>query len=91
MLIGASLKGLAEPGSPEWVSLAVWLSLLCGGIQLLFVLGSYGWLINLISSPIMMGFIQAASLLIMASQVPALLGVSSWDQAASTWPVWLTA
>jgi SulP family sulfate permease len=91
VLIGASLTGLAEPGSTEWVSLAVWLSLLSGGIQLLLGLGSYGWLINLISSPIMMGFTQAASLLIMASQVPALLGVRSWDHAAATWPVWLTA
>ncbi len=91
VLIGASLTGLAEPGSAEWVSLAVWLSLLSGGIQLLLGLGSYGWLINLISSPIMMGFTQAASLLIMASQVPALLGVRSWDHAVATWPVWLTA
>ena len=91
VLIGASLTGLAEPGSPDWVSLAVWLSLLSGGIQLLLGLGSYGWLINLISSPIMMGFTQAASLLIMASQVPALLGVSSWGSAAATWPAWVTA
>jgi SulP family sulfate permease len=90
VLIGASLAGLAEPGSAEWVSLAVWLSLLSGGIQLLLGLGSYGWLINLISSPIMMGFTQAASLLIMASQVPALLGVSSWDNAAANWPLWLS-
>ena len=27
VLIGASLSGMAEPGSPEWVTLAVWLSL----------------------------------------------------------------
>ena len=91
VLIGASLTGLAEPGSAEWVSLAVWLSLLSGGIQLLLGVGSYGWLINLISSPIMMGFTQAAALLIMASQMPALLGVSSWDSAAATWPTWVTA
>ena len=91
VLIGASLTGLAEPGSAEWVSLAVWLSLLSGGIQLLLGLGSYGWLINLISSPIMMGFTQAASLLIISSQVPALLGVRSWGDAAATWPQWLSA
>jgi len=90
VLIGASLAGLAEPGSADWVSLAVWLSLMSGGIQLLLGLGSYGWLINLISSPIMMGFTQAASLLIMASQVPALLGVSAFEDAATNWPVWLT-
>jgi sulfate permease, SulP family len=90
VLIGASLTGLAEPGSPQWVSLAVWLSLISGGIQLLLGLGSYGWLINLVSSPVMMGFTQAASLLIMASQVPALLGIAAWDWDVRTWSSWLT-
>jgi SulP family sulfate permease len=90
VLIGASLTGLAEPGSADWVSLAVWLSLLSGGIQLLLGLGNYGWLINLISSPVMMGFTQAASLLIMASQVPALLGVKAWSWDVQTWGAWMT-
>ena len=90
VLIGASLTGMAEPGSAEWVSLAVWLSLLSGGIQLLLGLGHYGWLINLVSAPVMMGFTQAASLLIMASQVPALLGVKAWRWDVSTWSDWLT-
>ena len=89
VLIGASLTGLAEPGSPQWVSLAVWLALLSGGIQLLLGLGSYGWLINLISSPVMMGFTQAASLLIMASQVPALLGIPAWRWDVQSWGTWL--
>jgi SulP family sulfate permease len=90
VLIGASLTGLVEPGSPHWVSLAVWLSLISGGIQLLLGLGSHGWLINLVSSPVMMGFTQAASLLIMASQVPALLGIAAWDWDVRTWGSWLT-
>ncbi len=90
VLIGASLTGLAEPGSADWVSLAVWLSLLSGGIQLLLGLGNYGWLINLVSSPVMMGFTQAASLLIMASQVPALLGVKAWSWDVQTWGAWMT-
>ncbi len=90
VLIGASLTGLAEPGSAQWVSLAVWLSLLSGGMQLLLGLGNYGWLINLVSSPVMMGFTQAASLLIMASQVPALLGIPAWRWDVSSWGAWLT-
>jgi SulP family sulfate permease len=64
--------------------------LLSGGIQLLLGLGNYGWLINLVSSPVMMGFTQAASLLIMASQVPALLGVKAWSWDVQTWGVWMT-
>jgi SulP family sulfate permease len=90
VLIGASLTGLAEPGSAEWVSLAVWLSLLSGCIQLLLGLGSYGWLINVVSTPVMTGFTQAAALLIMASQVPALLGIKAWSWDPQTWPTWMT-
>ena len=91
VLIGASLSGMAEPGSPEWVTLAVWLSLLSGAIQLLLGLGNYGWLINLVSAPVMMGFTQAASLLIMASQVPGLLGIQAWHWHVPSWPAWLTS
>lgn len=90
VLIGASLTGMAEPGSAEWVALAVWLSLLSGAIQLLLGLGNYGWLINLVSAPVMMGFTQAASLLIMASQIPGLLGVKTWSWDVQSWPVWLS-
>jgi SulP family sulfate permease len=91
VLIGASLTGMAEPGSPEWVALAVWLSLLSGAIQLLLGLGQYGWLINLVSTPVMTGFTQAAALLIMASQVPGLLGVKAWSWNVQTWPAWFSS
>lgn len=90
VLIAASLTGMAEPGSAQWVALAVWLSLLSGAIQLLLGLGHFGWLINLVSAPVMTGFTQAASLLIMASQVPGLLGVKAWSWDVQTWPTWLT-
>ena len=74
ILISASLTGLAQPSSAQWVNLAIWLALLAGTLQLLMGVLRYGWLLNLISSPVMMGFTQAAGLLIMASQLPALTG-----------------
>ena len=74
VLISASLTGLAQPSSAQWVNLAIWLALLSVTMQLLMGLLRYGWLLNLISSPVMMGFTQAAGLLIMASQLPALTG-----------------
>ena len=74
VLVGASLIGLAEPGSAQWVALAVWLALLAGGIQLALGAGGASWVLNLVSSPVLTGFSQAAALLIIASQVPALLG-----------------
>jgi SulP family sulfate permease len=80
VLISASLTGLAQPSSAHWVNLAIWLALLAGTLQLLMGLLRYGWLLNLISSPVMMGFTQAAGLLIMASQLPALTG---WQTGGS--------
>ncbi|MEN9885843.1 MAG: hypothetical protein RL758_421 [Pseudomonadota bacterium] len=74
LLVFASLTGLAEPASAHWVMLAVWLALLAGVLQLGLGAMGYGWLLNLISSPVLMGFTQAATLLIIASQIPALLG-----------------
>lgn len=74
VLTAASLTGMAEPASPQWVALAVWLSLLSGLLQLALGAGGFAWVLNLVSSPVLLGFTQAAALLIMASQVPAFLG-----------------
>ena len=74
VLISATLSGLAEPGSPLWVDMAIWLALMAGCLQLLMGAFKNGWLLNLISSPVMTGFTQAAGLLIITSQLPALTG-----------------
>ncbi|MGE0497231.1 MAG: SulP family inorganic anion transporter [Ramlibacter sp.] len=83
VLVGASLIGLATPASAQWVSLAVWLALMAGFIQ--FALGATGasWVLNLVTSPVLTGFSQAAALLIIASQVPALIGLQG--PLASLW------
>ena len=75
VLVGASLMGMAEPSSVQWVSLAVWLALLSGGIQLTLGATRSAWVLNLVSSPVLSGFSQAAALLIIASQLPALIGL----------------
>lgn len=75
VLVGASLAGLAAPESPQWIALAVWLALLSGGVQLALGASKSAWVLNLVSSPILAGFSQAAALLIILSQVPALLGL----------------
>jgi SulP family sulfate permease len=75
VLVGASLIGMAEPGSASWIALAVWLALLSGGLQLLVGGLRAAWVLNLVSSPVLAGFSQAAALLIIASQLPALLGL----------------
>ena len=75
LLVSASLTGLAEPGSARWVELAVWLCLLSGGLQIALGLMRFGWLLNLVNAPVLMAFTQGAGVLIIASQLPALLGL----------------
>ena len=74
ILIAASLSGMAAPGSAEWVNLTVWLSLMTGLLQVVLGLARFGWLLNLVSSPVLMAFTQGAGVLIISSQIPALMG-----------------
>ena len=74
LLVGASLAPLAVAGSAEWVAMAVWLTLLSGGIQVLIGAGRLGWLLRLVNSPVLTGFTQGAAILIAVSQLPSLLG-----------------
>ncbi|MEG3000052.1 MAG: SulP family inorganic anion transporter [Comamonas sp.] len=85
LLIGASLTGLAEPGSARWVLLAAWMAILSGLVQAFLGLVRAGWLLNLVTAPVLTGFTQAAALLILASQLPAVLGLrSSWNAVWNT-------
>ncbi len=87
LMVGSALTGLAQPSSAEWVNLAVWLALLTGLAQLLLGFARFGWLLNIISAPILMGFTQAAALLILTSQLPAMLGFKGgfYSMMAQVW------
>ena len=90
ILVGTSLTGLAEPGSAQWISLAVWLAILSGVVQFSLGAGGFAWLLNLVSSPVLLGFTQAAALLIIASQVPTFIGMQPplsriFDNPAIDW------
>ncbi|MFN7854998.1 MAG: SulP family inorganic anion transporter [Acidovorax sp.] len=85
LLIGSSLTGLAEPGSADWVALAAWMAILSGLLQLVMGMARFGWLLNLVTSPVLSGFTQAAALLILGSQLASLLGLrSNWGALLST-------
>lgn len=75
LLTGASLLPLARPDTPEFLALAILLALLSGVIQLLLGVLRLGWLLNLLSHPVLTGFINAAALVIVLSQIPPLLGL----------------
>lgn len=76
LLTAASVMTLATPGSDEFIAIVVLLALLAGLVQLSLGALRLGWILNLLSHPVLMGFINAAALLICLSQLPALLGLS---------------
>ena len=88
LLIGTSLTGLAEPGSAQWVALAVWMALLSGAVQLLMGVARFGWLLQLVTSPVLGGFTQAAAWLILVSQLPALTGLGVPLESLLASPQW---
>ena len=76
ILVFGSLSSLAEPGSPQWVALAIWLAVYSGVIQLLLGALRMGKIACLVSQPVVTGFINAAAVIIIATQLPQLLGMS---------------
>lgn len=77
LMTAALLAPMATIGSAEYLQLAIWLALLSG--VLLFCLGllRMGFLANFLSHPVISGFISGASLLIIFSQLPHMLGLAS--------------
>lgn len=76
LTLGALLP-LAARGTPEYIAMAAFLALVVGVIRLLVGLLKAGWIAFLLSQPVLMAFTTGAAALILASQVPGALGVTS--------------
>lgn len=75
LLVAAGVSPLAEAGSAEYIQLALTLALLVGIIQLVMGLVRLGFLVNFLSHPVLVGFTNAAAIVIGFSQVKHLLGI----------------
>ncbi len=75
LLTAASVAPLAAQGTDTYIAYVVLLALLSGLFQVGFGLLRIGVLLNFLSHPVLMGFINAAALIIGLSQLPALLGI----------------
>ncbi len=88
-LMTASAAGsIAAQGSPEYLQAAITLAILSG--LMLAVMGflRLGFLANLLSHPVISGFITASGLLIATSQLKHVLGISA---KGDNWPEMLGA
>ncbi|WOX05392.1 SulP family inorganic anion transporter [Microbulbifer pacificus] len=79
----SALSSHAAVGSAEYISAAIMLTLLSG--LFLFAMGllKLGTLSNLLSHPVISGFISGAAALIIVGQLPALLGIKADGDTAS--------
>jgi SulP family sulfate permease len=90
LLTAASVAPLALRGTDAFYEDVILLALISGILQVGFGLLRAGVLLNFLSFPVLMGFINAAALIIGLSQLPTLLGVPSRQSEhflADTWQV----
>src|SRR5574341_670974 len=75
VVVFATISPLADPGSQDYVRLALTLTFLMGLTQLAMGLARMGALVNFISHTVVIGFTAGAALLIAASQVRHFVGM----------------
>ncbi|WP_018916216.1 SulP family inorganic anion transporter [Vreelandella zhanjiangensis] len=77
LMTGAALSSIAQPGTEAYLQAALVLSLLSGLILVTMGALRMGFFSNFLSHPVISGFLTASGILIAASQLGSLLGVSS--------------
>ncbi|MEF8793585.1 SulP family inorganic anion transporter [Thiohalorhabdus sp.] len=75
LMSAAALVPFASPGSPRFIELSVMLALMVGVFRLILGLFRMGVIVNFLSSPVIVGFTNAAALIIGLSQLSKILGV----------------
>ncbi len=75
LLVAAGLGALAISKIEDYISMAVFLAFFMGAIQLLLGILRMGFLVQLLSKPVINGFTSAAAIIIGMSQFKHLLGV----------------
>lgn len=76
LLVASAINPLANTPE-EYIAMSILLALLVGGLQLLFGILKLGFLVNLLSHPVLSGFISAAAIYIGLSQLHHIFGVES--------------
>lgn len=76
LLTASALSAVAAEGTTGYLTAAAMLALLVGAIHIVMGIGRLGFLVRLLSHPVLVGFTTAAALIIGASQMKTVMGVS---------------
>ncbi len=75
LMTAAALQSFAVPGSADHIAYAVVLTMMVGMIQVFLGAVRLGVLVNFLSHPVVLGFTNAAAVIIGTSQIDMLFGV----------------
>lgn len=75
LLVAAGVGQFAQPGTSDYLALALTLALIVGVLQTLMGVVRLGFLVNFLSHAVISGFTSAAALVIGFSQLKHLLGI----------------
>jgi MFS superfamily sulfate permease-like transporter len=75
LMSAAALIPFATPGSPGFIELSIMLALMVGVLRMALGLFRLGVIVNFLSSPVIIGFTNAAALIIGLSQLSKIMGV----------------
>jgi SulP family sulfate permease len=74
-------SNIAPPGSPQFIAAALILALLSGLMLMAMGVLRLGFLANLLSHPVVSGFITASGIIIATSQLKSILGIKANGEA----------
>jgi len=75
LMSAAALIPFATPGSASFIELSIMLALMVGVLRLTLGIFKLGSIVNMLSSPVIVGFTNAAALIIGLSQLSKIIGV----------------
>ena len=75
LMSAAALIPFATPGSSQFIELSIMLAFMVGVLRLALGIFKLGSIVNLLSSPVIVGFTNAAALIIGLSQFSKIIGV----------------
>lgn len=75
LMTAAAVTPLAVSNTPEYIGFALLLTLLVGLVQLVLGVIKLGTIVNFVSHPVILGFMNAAAIIIGLSQLDLLLGI----------------
>jgi sulfate permease, SulP family len=76
-IIAGALVAMAVPGAEQYATTAAMLALLVGIILLLARILRAGWIADLLSIPVITGFLAGISIHIIVSQLPSVMGIDA--------------